>query len=94
MYEIKQSARLAFGNLFKLLAPHGCFPVQEFPGLWKHLTRSTVFTLCVEGFGIKFNSMEGAHHLINAIRKYFKCSIYWEVQNYLVLTLYWKYTKK
>ena len=38
--------------------------------------------------------MEGAHNLINAIRKYFKCSIDWEVQNYLGLTLYWNYTRK
>ena len=52
-----------------------------------------MFTLCVDGFDIKANSMEDAHHLINAIKKYFKCSINWEGQNYLGLTLDWNYKK-
>ena len=37
--------------------------------------------------------MEGTHHLINEIRKYFKWSIDWEGQNYLGLTLDWNYTR-
>ena len=37
--------------------------------------------------------MEDVHHLINAIKKYFKFSIDWGGQNYLGLTLYWKYPK-
>ena len=53
-----------------------------------------MFTLCVDGFGIEVNSMQDAHHLINAINKYFKCSIDWEGQNYVGLTLDWKYNKK
>ena len=58
-----------------------------------HHTRSTAFTLCVDGFGMKSNSLDDAYHLINAIRKYFKCSIDWEGQNYLGLTLGGNYTK-
>ena len=38
--------------------------------------------------------MEDAHHLINAIRKYFKCSIDWEGKNYLGLTVDYNFTKK
>ena len=38
--------------------------------------------------------MEDAHHLIDAIKKYFKCSIDWKGHNYLGLTLDWNYTKK
>ena len=94
MYGLKQAACIAFGNLFKLLAPHDYSPVQESPGLWKHQTQLTVFTLFVGDFGIKSNSMEDVHHLINAIRKYFKFSINWEGQNYLGLTLDCNYTKK
>ena len=37
--------------------------------------------------------MEDAHHLINDINKYFKCSIDWEGHNYLGLTLDCNYTK-
>ena len=38
--------------------------------------------------------MYDAHHLINAINKKIKCSIDWEGQNYLGLTLDWNYNKK
>ena len=72
MYVIKQAGRIDFDNPVKLLAPHGYFPVQEYLTLWNHHTCSTVFTLFVENFGIKYNSIEDAHHLINAIRKYCK----------------------
>ena len=37
--------------------------------------------------------MEDAHHFINAIRKYLKCSINWKGRNYIGLNLYWNYTK-
>ena len=72
MYGLKQAPRLDFDNLVKLLSPHGYFPVQEYTGLWKHQTQTTVFTLCVDNFGIKDNSMEDVHHLINAVREYIK----------------------
>ena len=68
MYGLKQAARLAFDNLVKILTLHGYFPVQESPSLWKHKTRPTVFILCVDNFGIKSDSMEDAHHLINSIK--------------------------
>ena len=53
MYGLKQVPLFASDNLVKLLAPHGYFPVQEAPGLWKYQTQPTVFTLCVDDFGIK-----------------------------------------
>ena len=68
MYRIKQYDCLTFDNLVKLLAPHMYFPVRESPGLCKHHTHSTLFTLCVEDFVIKVNSLDDAHHLINAIK--------------------------
>ena len=61
MYRLKQAARLVFDNIVKLLALHGYFHVQEYPGVWKHHTQSTLFTLCVDNFGIKSNSTEDAH---------------------------------
>ena len=68
MYGLKQVARLDFDNLVKLLAPHVYFLVQEYSVFWKHQTQPKLFTLCVGDFGIKSNSMEDVHHLINAIR--------------------------
>ena len=37
--------------------------------------------------------MDDAHHLINEIIKYFKCSIDWERKNHLGLTLDWNYAQ-
>ena len=63
-----------------------CFMGSLDPFHWVYLLRWI--------FWYKFNSLYGAHHLINAINKYFKWSIDWYGQNYLGLTLYWNYTKK
>ena len=94
LYGLKKAVCLAFDNLVKLLEPQVYFHVQEYPGLCKHYTWPKVFTLYVDNFGIKTNLTEDAHHIINAIIKYFKWSIDWEGQNYLSLTLDWNYTKK
>ena len=37
--------------------------------------------------------LDDAHHLINTIRKYFKCSVDWG-KKYICLTLDWNYKKK
>ena len=91
IYGLKQVDHIDFDNLVKLLAPHRYFPVQESPGSWKHQTQPTVFTLCVDDFGRKANSIEDAHHLINDIKKHLKFSINWGGKHYLDLTLDWNY---
>ena len=68
MYGLKQAVRIALDNLVKLLAPHSYFPVQEYSDLWKHQTQPNVFTLCVNDFETKDNSIEDAHHLVNVIK--------------------------
>ena len=44
MHRLKQSSRIDFDNIVKLLVPHGYLPVQESTSLWKHQTLPTVFT--------------------------------------------------
>ena len=68
MYGLKQAARLAFDRLVRKLAPHGYKPDSYAPGFWTHHTRPTVFTLCVDDFGIKYCSRDDADHLIKAIQ--------------------------
>ena len=68
MYRLKQASRIAFDNLVKLLTPNGYLLIGKSPGLWKHQTRSTVFILCFDFFGIKANSGDDANHLINTIK--------------------------
>ena len=53
MYGLKEAGVLAFKQLAHHLAPHGYEPAPYTPGLWRHATQSTTFTLCVDDFGIK-----------------------------------------
>ena len=45
------------------------------PGLWRHKTRSTTFTLAVNDFGIKYFSEEDLDHLINALKTHYIISV-------------------
>ena len=45
------------------------------PGLWYHKTRSTTFTLVVDGSGIKYFSEEDLDHLINALKTHYTVSV-------------------
>jgi len=87
MYGLKQAARLAYDNLVTNLEPDGYYPVRECPGLWKHTSRPTVFALCVNDFGVKYHSNEDLNHLLETLRKHYKCKIDKEGMNYLGLTL-------
>ena len=48
------------------------------PRLWKHTSRRTTFTLCVDNFGIQFFSKDDAYYLIDAIQTTYERSIDWE----------------
>ena len=45
------------------------------PGLWKHRTKPTTFSLCVDDFGVKYFSTSDAKHLINAINTNYETTI-------------------
>jgi hypothetical protein len=51
MYGLPQAGRIAFDNLVMHLEPYGYTPAPHTPGLWRHKTRSTTFTLVVDDFG-------------------------------------------
>ena len=52
------------------------------------------FIICADDFGIKYNSLDYANRLFNAIQKYLKLSIDWEGQNYFGLNFDRNYAKK
>jgi hypothetical protein len=56
MYGLKEASILAFEQIKAHLALHGYTPMAFTPGLWKHKTRRTTFTLAVDDFGIKYFS--------------------------------------
>jgi len=91
MYGLKQAARLAFDRLVIKLAPIGYHPVPQSPGFWVHDTRPTVFTLCVDDFGVKYSTKEDANHFLSALTSNYRISINWKGDNYVGLTLKWNY---
>jgi hypothetical protein len=71
IYGLSQSGYLANQNLIKNIGTFGYHPVKRTPGLWKHETRKTTFTLVVDDFGVQYFSKEDADHLINAIKAHY-----------------------
>jgi hypothetical protein len=77
IYGLAQSGYLANQDLIKNLATFGYHPVKRTPGLWKHETRRTTFTLVVDDFGVQYFSKEDANHLINSIEANYPVKIDW-----------------
>ena len=68
MYGLKEAGVIAFDQLVRKLKRSGYDPMPQTPGLWKHTSRITTFTLCVGDFGIQYFSKDDADHLIDAIQ--------------------------
>ena len=62
------------------------------PGLWNRDTKETIFLLVVDDFPIKYTSLDNAHHLINALKKY-TISDDWKAQLYIGIALKRDYRK-
>ena len=94
MYGLKQAAILAYNQLVKRLAKHGYFPMKSSNGLWKHKTNSIMFALCVDDFGVKYNSKQDLDHLIDALKQHYEITIDMEGKNFCGLTLEWHYNSE
>ena len=68
MYGLKQAARFAYDALVKKPEKHRYPPDKYSPNIWVHDTRNTNFFLCVDNFGVKYNSKDDAQHSINALK--------------------------
>jgi hypothetical protein len=69
MYRLPQASILVNKLLKEQLARHGHFEQPHTPGLWKHVTRTVWFNLCVDNFGIKYIRREHLQHLYDALQK-------------------------
>jgi hypothetical protein len=77
MYGLKEAGILAFEQLQAHLKPYGYEPMSFTPGLWRHVTRRTTFTLAVDDFGIKYFSKADAEHLFSALRDKYTITTDW-----------------
>jgi hypothetical protein len=91
IYGLAQSGYLANQDLIKNLSKFGYHPVKRTPGLWKHETRKTTFTLVVDDFGVQYFSKEDADHLINAIKTNYPVKVDWTGSKYIGIDLDWDY---
>ena len=87
MYGLKQAGIITHQELIKHLSPYGYHSVKYTPRLWKNDPKDTLFSLVVDDFAIKYNSLDNAQHLLNALEP--KCTISeeWKAQLYIGITL-------
>ena len=69
MYDLREVGIIAYIRLVDNMVPHGYSPACYTPGLWKHDTLPTTFTLAVDDFGVKFFKKEHAEHLFNVLQQ-------------------------
>ena len=93
MYGLKEAGIIAFNNLVKNLAPFGYEPMPYTPGLWRHKTKPTTFTLCVDDFGVKYFSKTDADHFIHALQSNYETTIDWTGSLYVGINLRWNYAE-
>ena len=92
MYRLKQAGIIANMKLTKHLDMFGYYPVQHTPGLWRHKTRATIFTLVVDYFAIKYATKQDAEHLLQALRAKYTISTDLDASLYIGISLKWDYT--
>ncbi len=74
MYDLPQAGIIAQQLLEEHLEKDGYCQSKTTPGLWTHDTRPISFSLVVDDFGLKYVGEENAQHLLDTVRKYYKCS--------------------
>ena len=93
MYGLKQAALLAYNQLVTFLKPAGYEPIENSVGMWRHKTRKTLFSLCVDDFGIKYMNTSDLNHLLSTLRNNYTVTLDKDGSNFCGLTLQWNYKK-
>jgi hypothetical protein len=95
IYGLSQSEYLANQDLVRKFSYIWIPPsFKRTPGLWKHETRRTTFTLVVDDFGVQYFNKEDADHLINSIEANYPVKTDWTGSKYIGIVLDWDYAKE
>ena len=94
MYGLPQAGRMAYIKLIKHLAEDGYLPTGNTPGLFRHITRPTIFNLVVDDFGCMVIGDTRAEHLINTLKKKYDVTIDCEGKIFCGIHLKWNYEGK
>jgi len=93
IYGLPQAGKLSNDVLVECLASQGYHQAEHTHGLFRHETRSTMFTLVVDDFGVQYQKKEDAEHLYNTLCKNYECTCDWEGKKYCGLNIDWDYDK-
>ena len=74
-------------HLVLTLNSFGYEPVKYTPGLWRHCSQPTTFTLCVDDCGVNYFSIEDADHVIHAIKSNYDTTIVWGPTPFIVVLI-------
>jgi hypothetical protein len=91
MYGLPQAGIIAQQLLKERLEKDGYRQSKTTPGLWQQDTRPISFSLVVDDFGVKYVGEENAQHLLDTVRKHYKCSCDWKGERYCGLSIKWDY---
>jgi len=87
MYGLAEAGRLAQDRLIAHLDIHGYYEAVNTPCLFKHRTRSTIFSLVVDDFGIKYRTQTDADHLLATLRLLYNITVDVTGSQYLGMTI-------
>ena len=68
-YGLPQSGILAKKLLHKQLEDEGYYEAQTTPGIWRHNSRTVMFCLIVDNFGLEYVGKQHAKHLANVLKQ-------------------------
>ena len=83
MYGLPQVGLLSQQRLVQHLATYGYVQDPVVPCLFKHTSRSVVFSLVVDDFGVKYQHRADAEHLIAILSELYLLHIDWDGAKYL-----------
>ena len=78
----------------KKLVPYGCTHVQHTPGLWINKEQNATFSLVVDVFGIKYDSLNNFHYLINTHKVKHTIVVDMTGNSCIGVALNWNYNKR
>ena len=94
VWGLPQAGILADKRLQRKLAPFGYSECVNTPGLWKHDTRTILFTLVDDDFGVKYVSKDDVDHLIDSIKSTYMLTEDWTGNSYCGIALKWDYVHR
>ena len=74
---LPQAGIISNDCLTKNLETHGYHQCRHRAVLWKHKWRPVIFSLVVDGFGVKYIARQHSYHIIESIRKYYPVDFDW-----------------